>query len=187
MRQLAKLAVAAVFSCACASTFAAGGNVVHTLGMRLLNDDRWAPVEDQGQLGVLLDFQIAHSPFYVAAGLQHSSRQETEFGDELTASVADASLGAKFMPTLGHIRPYFGIGLASVSAAYEVESSSGDQDDNDGSLAYYYGAGLLVRFGHFDFGADVRHIAGTDLELFGDDINADSTVISTLFGWGWGQ
>ncbi|MFA5941935.1 MAG: outer membrane beta-barrel protein [Sinimarinibacterium sp.] len=183
-----RFTLASALFCFGTSVFAASGNVVASAGARYLDKDEWSPVEDQGQIGVLADFQIGQGPLYVTAGVQISGKEEDESDGDLTASVIDFSLGAKFMPTFGQVRPYVGAGIASVGAAYEFESDFGpDEDDDDGSLGYYYGAGVLVRIGRFDIGADVRRIDGTDLELGGFDTNADSTVVSALFGWGWGE
>ncbi|MEQ1439485.1 outer membrane beta-barrel protein [Fontimonas sp. SYSU GA230001] len=170
------------------SAFAAGGNVVASIGARYLDRNEWGPVEDQGQIGVLADLRIGPGPFYLAGGIQISGRERSVSGGSDTGSVVDFSLGMKFMPARGQVRPYVGAGIASVGAAYEVENDYGpDDDDNDGSLGYYYGIGVLVRFGQFNVGADVRRIAGTDLELFGRSTDADSTVVSALFGWNWGE
>lgn len=184
-----KLVLAALLSASSGTALAAGsGNVVGSLGLRYLDKDEWSPVEDQGQFGVLADFRIGPGPFYIAAGIQGSGNTEDEPGGEVSGSVVDLSLGMKYMPTVGQVRPYVGAGIASVGAAIEIDPDGGpDEDDDDGSIGYYFGAGVLVRFGQFSVGADVRRIAGTDLELFGVDTQADSTVVSALFGWGWGD
>lgn len=187
MRPSLGITLASALLCFGISAFAASGNVVASAGARYLDPDAWSPVEDQGQIGVLADYQIVPGPLYLTAGVQVSGKEEDESNGDLTASVIDFSLGAKFMPTFGQVRPYVGAGIASVGAAYEFESDFGpDEDDDDGSLGYYYGAGVLVHIGRFNVGADVRRIAGTDLELGGAS-NADSTVVSALFGWGWGE
>lgn len=188
MRPTLGFSLATTLLCLGTSAMAATGNVVASAGVRYLDKDEWSPVEDQGQVGVLADFRIGQGPLYVTAGVQVSGKEEDESDGELTASVVDFSLGAKLMPTFGNVSPYIGAGVASVGAAYEFEDDFGpDEDDDDASLGFYYGAGLLVRIGHFSVGADVRRIDGTDLELGGVDTNADSTVLSALFGWGWGE
>lgn len=128
-------------------------------------------------------------PLYVTAGLQVSADDdEVAPGVDATVAVVDLSTGIKFMPASGVLRPYAGIGIASVGVSVEAEDqvSGADEDDSDQSFGVYFGGGAILRIGsHFNLGADLRWIRSTDLELFDTKTDADSFVASVLIGYGW--
>lgn len=185
MNRFAKMCVVA--SVLLSSAAYAGGNVNGTIGSRSLDEDEWEPLDRQPTIGVLADFQIGQTPLYIATGFQVSADDdEVAPGVDATAAVVDLSAGLKLMSTQGVLRPYVGLGIASVGVAVELDGAGVDEDDDDQSFGAYFGGGAILRIGrHFNLGADLRWIRGTDIELFEAETDADSFVASVLIGYGW--
>ncbi len=167
---------------------AAGGNVNGSVGIRHLNDDviKDIGVDKQPMIGVLADFALGSTPLHIATGLQVSADENDTDGYDITAAVADLSVGLKVMARSGSFRPYAGAGFVSTGAS--VEDEYYDDDDTDQSFGYYFGGGALFRIGkHFNLGADLRWIAGGEVELFETEFDTDSFTASVLIGYGWGE
>jgi hypothetical protein len=172
----------------CASAAQAAGNINGTVGIRQLDKDFWGPVDQQAAIGVVADFALGHSlPLYISVGGNVSvDEHKDDFGDA-TGAVFDMTAGFKVMPRSGVFRPYAELGVASVGADLEFHSDDYDDgEDDDQSFGYYAGFGALFRIGrHFNLGANVRWIAGTSIELFGQKTDADSFIGSVVIGYGW--
>jgi hypothetical protein len=167
----------------------AGGNITASVGLRMMDEDVWAPVEDQGVIGFLADLSFGPSPVHLAAGVQVSSSEEEDdpSGIEFAGSTVEWSIGLKFMPQTGLVRPFVGGGAVTTRAEFEGEQGGTTISDDDSGSGWYAEAGLLFRFaGHFDAGFNVRHVGGTDVMLFNTPGDADGTVVTALFGYGWG-
>lgn len=169
--------------------FAAGGHVLGSVGSRELDEDDWAPVESQPMIGALASFQVG-GPFHIAAGVQASSKEEDSCSGgicaDFTGTVVDLSLGLQVMGTSGLFRPYLGAGVVSTSVEFEADGPTFDASDDDTSIGWYAGGGGVFRIGqHFEVGADLRWVGGTEIELFGAEGDVDSLVASVTVGFGW--
>lgn len=164
-------------------------NINATVGSRQLDEDLWAPLEDQPTFGVMADISLGKLPLYATVALQASAATEDDYDFDYTASVVDLSAGLKIMPRIGRFRPYLSAGIASVGASFEAESNSWnywDVDDSDSSFGHYVNGGMLFRIGrHLNVGVDLRWVGGTDVTLFGVKGDADSFVGSAVVGYGW--
>lgn len=173
----------------------AGGDANFVLGARGLDEDFWAPDENQGVLGVTVDFGRKDWPVHLAAGAFVSGAEETTrlsgFGfsgtGKFTASVGEISFGVmKIWLPSDNVHPYIGGGAALVSAHAELEISGVSVDDDDGSLGAYAQGGVFWRLGRkFNIGVDGRLVAGTDIDLFGVSGDADYAQLGIVLGWGW--
>ena len=187
MRQTNALFVAGLMLCA--SGAQAAGNINGTIGLRQLDEDIWAPVDRQATVGVVADFGLGRSlPLYVSVGADVSADVDSDDSGDTSAAVVELMAGIKVMPRSGVFRPYAQVGVTSVGAALEFDGDDDyyDEDDNDQSFGYYAGFGALFRIGrHFNLGADLRWVAGTDIEMFGYSGDADSFTGSIVIGYGW--
>ena len=72
------VALAAVLFLAAPSFALAGtGNVNFFLGAKILDDDEWAPLEDQGEIGVEVTFGGNDWPIHIAIDVFGSGTEET--------------------------------------------------------------------------------------------------------------
>lgn len=208
MRHFTKIIVGALLMTGCANVWAGGGNLLFSAGQRTLDDNDWEPVDQQLQIGVITDIRLDESPLYIVASLQYSfdsdnvyesgtSGGESYVADiDLDAGYFDASVGLKYMPSIGDVfRPYVGLGVTAAGAAYITEgyvSGGGfyedvDDDDSAGAIGGYVSVGSLFRIGHFALGIEARQIVATDFEFDGYDSNADALSVLGLIGFGWGD
>jgi hypothetical protein len=178
------------------SAVAAGGNANFVLGGRSLDEDLWAPVEDQPVFGATVDFGKKGWPVQLAAGAMFSGADDHVRVDVLgvtrtakfTVTVAEASFGVLkiWEPSSGNIRPYVGGGAAFVSASAELEVSGASVDDDDQSAGLYAQGGVFWRLGErFNIGVDARVLGGTDIEVFGASGDVDYFQVGLVLGWGW--
>ena len=103
MNKIKMLVMALVFSVSSASYADISGNVLGSIGFRALDDDGfWAPVEDQLLIGVLADFSLgSRAPLFASVGIQSSADIHDAGFNDITGTVADFTVGLKFMPRSG--------------------------------------------------------------------------------------
>jgi len=181
------IALGVVAAC-CAGAAEAGGNANFVLGARGLDEDFWSPDEDQGVLGVTVDFGRRGWPIHLAAGTAASGAEEhVSGGGKFSVGIGELSFGVLkvWEPQGWTLRPYVGGGLAIVSASAELKDGSRVEDD-DTSAGVYAQGGVFWRIGpKFNIGLDLRVMGGTDITLFGASGDADYGQAGLVLGWGW--
>ena len=187
LRSLALMIVLAI----AAAPALAEGNANFLIGGRQLDEDQWDPLDQQGVVGVTVDFGGADWPIHLETGFYGSSDDENDFGGpfdvEVTGSVAEVFFGVNKTWEPGErIRPFVGGGLADVIADLEIDTAIGDTDDDDSSLGAYVHGGVFWRLGkRFNIGLDARIVTGTDITLFTEDGDADYFQGGLVLGFGW--
>jgi len=190
----------------CATTAAlAEGNANISLGVRSLDEGTWSPVDDHVMGGVSVDFAGKGWPLHLAAGIYQSDDEETERAKEIgiclpifctpsenvvaKASVSELALGiVKIWKPGERVRLFLGGGGSIVATELKFPETGVGADDQ--SPGMYATAGIfwasVTEFPvHFNFGFEVKFLAGTDIELFGVKGDADYKQLSALFGLGW--
>ena len=193
----------------------AGGNANFVLGGRGLSSDFWEPNEGQGSLGVNVDFGKESWPVQIALGMHGSFATNEEglgFGHDFDrpeladfANFADFdidvdSLKADVNSSVGEfsagilwrrkgerkVIPYVGGGVTWVSVRKEIEHRFVTISDDDFSPGGYVNGGVFWRLGkRFNIGIDARIVGGTNIELFGEDGDANYGQLGLILGWGW--
>ncbi len=127
----------------------ASGNANFVFGVRNVDtgEDDLSEVEDQGALGVNVDFTTGDLPFAWVIGFHVSGAEEDVdlgpgFEGDLSFGLAELSFGLGWTWEAGSARPYVGGGLTLVSAAVDLDLDvpgfDFDADDESGAL---YGDG----------------------------------------------
>jgi hypothetical protein len=132
------------------------------------------------QVGWGLEFD-AHDPsdiFGWEIGVARTSDDASSGGVDLDATIKEIYLGArKTWGKPGRLHPFLSAGLSFVEAEADV---SGVGSDDDSSFGLYGRGGAYWTFGeHFNLGADVKALLGTDIE-FGD---ADYFQVGIILGY----
>jgi hypothetical protein len=193
MKRLPILILALIFSLTFAhSALCATGNVSGYLGIRALDDDDWAPVEDQLQFGAVADFTPTDWPvslaadFLVSAGVEEDEYVGGSLAD-IIGSVAELDLGVrKIFATGSSFSPYIGGGLAFATAKMEIDYVwAPSEDDDDSGVGLWVGGGFYALLGnHFNIGFDMR-ISSVDVTLFNHDTDAGGFQMGALVGYHW--
>lgn len=120
------------------------------------------------QVGWGLEFDTYHPSVILGfeMGVSRTSDEASVSGGKFEATVKEIYMGArKTWGASGELHPYLGGGLSFVEAEADA-SGLGSEDDNSFGL-YAHGGAYWTLGEHFNLGADVRALVGTDLG-FGD-------------------
>ena len=165
------------------------GNVNLFLGGKALDEDDWAPVEDQGEAAIEFDFRPRPWPINMVLGIRKSSDDGTAFDPifgsaDVEGETSEFNLGIrKIWEELPYIRPFIGGGLALVDAEYKASFSFGSASDSDSALGLWLGGGVYWTVAdHLNLGVDLR-FSGADVTLFGVDGKAGGRHLGVLLGY----
>lgn len=167
------------------------GNVNFLLGMHWLQDDDWGPLDEQPELGAMMDFGGSDWPIHIAVDVLASGTEEKEDGLDFEATIVQIGLGVRKIWEVDSMRPFAGIGALGVRADAEIEGF----DDSDKGFGGWIDGGIFWRIGSaFNVGFAVRY-ATSEIELSEleeafpgsgvDDLDAGGFEAGVLLGWGW--
>lgn len=109
------------------------------------------------------------------------------FDTTVNSSVGEFSTGILWRRK-GEVKivPYVGGGITWISARKEIRSDFVTVSDDDFSPGGYINGGVFWRLGkHFNIGIDARLVAGTSIELFGEEGDANYGQLGLILGYGW--
>jgi hypothetical protein len=151
------------------------------LGQRNLDQDDYAPVDEQAMIGVEFARETAGSLVGWEVGVMGSSDEGSVAGFDVTGNTAEIYGGVRKTFGSGSVRPYVGGGLSVINSEVEV-SGSGSADDE--SLAGYAHLGVSVDVTEaFFLGLDLRVLFGSDLSIGGVNTDADYGQLALILGW----
>lgn len=153
------------------------------LGMRQLDEDLWAPTEDQFSLGGEFVMMSKENGLGFESLVSFSADGDEIGNVDVTATTIEASAGVRAELTGQAVRPYVGVGVALINAEIEAESGGSTNSEDDTSFAGYAHAGIEVPFAErFYLGFDVRSLFGSDMEFSGVSGDADYLQFAVVFG-----
>lgn len=167
------------------------GNVNLFIGQKMMDSD-WGPLDSQGEIGVMCDFQGRGWPVGIAIEFLGSSEEK----DGTTAKTSELRLGAKKIWDFRNfpLHPFVGGGLALVSAEIEDDIYDGHdyfydyyhtESDSDSALGFWLSGGIYATLStHFNLGvvASISRAKGT---LFNHDFELGGDRIGLLLGYHW--
>lgn len=179
------------------SAVGATGNVNVFFGSKTLDEDDWAPLEEQAEFGV--QFDIAHEDWPVNIAVNFFTSEENS-GDDILGLFADywaetqeLQIGVKKIWDAGFkAHPFVGGGAALVRGEFSGRVSSGPYytgraNDSDTGLGAWANAGVFWTFGSrkgFNIGVEAAW-SKADLELFGEDVDGGGTHLGLIMGFHW--
>ena len=135
------------------------------------------PADEQKGWGLEYDGYSPSDFFGWELGVSRTSEEASSGGMELEATIKEIYMGPRKTWGASHFHPYVGLGLTWIDADADV---SGVGSDDDSSFGLYGHGGAYWTFGeHFNLGADLRAVVGTDIE-FGD---ADYFQLAVVVGY----
>jgi opacity protein-like surface antigen len=167
------------------------GNINFFLGSKKLKSSDWAPVEDHGQLGILVDFKQDTWPVSIAIDLLFSFEDEVVFDPffgafKLEAETTELNVGVrKIWDQFSIMRPYVGGGLAYINAELTASTFGVIASQDDSSLGYWLNGGIYWTLARsFNVGFDVRY-SRAKVTLFGTEVEAGGGHVGLLVGYHW--
>jgi hypothetical protein len=173
------------------SALAGKGEVNFFLGQKALDEDDWAPVEDQGEFGAEMSWAGPEWPVSIATDVLFSADEQDLidpfFGGTatLTGATSELDVGVRKIWGTKAVRPYLGGGLAIVNAVVEFEEFGLSVDEEETGLGAWFGGGVFWRLGKkFNIGFSARW-SGAEVDFGGVDVEAGGTHFGLLLGFGW--
>ena len=151
------------------------------LGQRNLDEDDWAPVDEQATFGLEFSQERLGSAIGWEVGLMGSADDDDVAGLDVEVTTGELYGGVRKTFGDGVVHPYVGGGLALINLKADV---SGVGDDDDGSAAGYAHGGVAFAVSEsFFLGLDLRLLFGSDVTIAGFDSDADYGQLALLLGW----
>lgn len=192
------LALSLLASCASTATYGhqqesaaptpahAGGRDNHVslyFGQRSLDEDDWAPLEDQTTFGIEFWRESPDNPVGFEVGIMGSSDEGDVGGFDFEVSTGELYAGVRKSFGDQAVHPYLGGGLSFINA--EVELSGGGSDDDSSAAIYAHGGVLFDVSESMYLGLDVRTLIGSDLSIAGVSTDADYVQFAAMIGFGF--
>jgi hypothetical protein len=159
------------------------GNVNFVLGLKMLDEDDWAPVEDQGELGALISWGKEGWPVHIAIDILGTSATEENlfFLADVEGSTFELDVGVRKVWGKNIVRPFLGGGIALITAEFEAFGIS----DDDNAVGGWIDGGVFWRLGErFNIGFEVR-VSRAEVTIFGVDAEAGGEHFGLILGFGW--
>jgi len=169
------------------------GNFNLFVGQKWLNNDDWAPVEEQPQLGLMLAFGEERSPvhFAIEAFISEDDFKAADpaIDTAVKASSAEFAIGVRKIWGRGATRPHLGAGANVVRVREDRDGPSGPVTQKDSGYGLWADAGVTWRIaGHLNLGIEARY-SKADADLGSGfetrDVAAGGFHLGLLLGYGW--
>lgn len=176
---------------AASNVLAAGieGNINLIFGQKYLDEDDWAPVEDQTALGVMFDITPAGSPVAFAIDFlatEDSADLYDPFDDiyfEATGETREIDLGIRWYTPPSMFRGYIGGGLALINAEITISEFGYEASEDDDAVGYFINGGFVVTLArHLNLGLNARY-SQAEVDIAGYDIEAGGFLLAGLVGF----
>lgn len=167
-----------------AAADAKSNRVTFYVGQRMLEEDDWAPLEDQPMLGLEFAQEKPGSAVGWEFGLMGSRDDDEVLNLDVEASTLEIYGGLRktFGKPGAGIKPYVGGGLSVVRGRIEV--GGGGSESDTVPAAYLHGGVLAQLKSGFFVGADLRALLGAEFETGSiPEVDGDYTQIGVLLGW----
>lgn len=175
------------------------GNIMASVGNKMLDYEGWKPVDDHIQVGAIIDFKKKSWPVSIATDIFYS--WDSNIGDYPDQNFPDTSYTARYelkttsfnvgvrknFETSYNCVPYLGGGLAVVYADGEIEYAKKKYSCDDTGVGGWLGTGVYYQFSEvFNVGLDGRwSYANVGLNENATDDNGGGIQVSTVFGYHW--
>jgi len=155
-------------------------------GQRELDEDDYEPVEEQEVIGVGFSFAPAGPGFGVEAAYFMGEDDDDVGGIDVESSTDELAAGVRYTFGQDRFRPYVGFGLSWIEIEAKASGGGASVSEDDDSIGLWVAGGFdawITR--HVALGLEYRMLAGTDVELFGVDSDADYGQIAITASLGF--
>lgn len=165
------------------------GNVSGFLGQKALDDKDWGQQDQQGAVGIMIDFKKKQWPVSIAIDLVGSGDEDKSSASIKEALASEIQLGVRkiYEPETSSFKPYIsgGISFMNVELRNKDRATGLTNLDEDSAVGYWVSAGSYVQISkHFQVGLDVRY-SQADVNLSGKERTAGGVQSAVLAGFHW--
>ncbi|MDH5407795.1 MAG: hypothetical protein OEZ33_00200 [Gammaproteobacteria bacterium] len=164
----------------------AGGSISVFAGVKMMEEETWAPVDSHQSVGAMIDFDISEfngNPLRLAVDYFSTEDTGSFAGLEITGETTELNIGVRvYHEGQNDMKFYFGGGLAMVEASYSGTLGSITVTDSDEATGAWFNAGAKWYMGeNFHLGVDMR-VSFATVNLYGIDGDAGGTSIGLIAG-----
>lgn len=162
-------------------------------GQLWLSNGDWSPVDEQPELGLMLNFGEERAPIHFAIDVFASSKSVSR-GDAFgTARVKGESheiaIGVRKVWDGAATRPHLGAGATSISVSEELDGVFGTETNEDRAYGAWVDFGVSWRVAtHLNLGIETRYsyaLATVGSGSSGREVAAGGVHLGLLIGYGW--
>lgn len=168
------------------------GNVNLFLGAKALDTDFWGPLDEQAQVGFIIDWKKSDWPLSIAIDLLASSENQLYYDRALNTffdvegSTTELNVGIRKIwddhPTA---RPYVGGGIAFIHAMVSLNDGAIKISDDNSGTGFWINFGVYWTLADsFNIGFDFRY-SQARAELFGFTGDIGGGHAGFLLGYSW--
>ena len=148
------------------------------VGERSLRSSDWDPVDEHDVVAFEYVAPLSYQPLEFEVGIARSKDEHSS--TDGTTTEGSFGIRTSFGTGDDRLQPYVGAGISRI----EAEIDPPGNDDDDGSFAAYAHGGVLYYLSpEWFLGFDLRFLFGSDIDLFGEDMDADYTQFGILVGF----
>jgi hypothetical protein len=162
-------------------------------GMRSLDEDEWAPLDDQPTFGIEVDEYNRGDGEGYEFGLLFAGEDDDVLDPYFGLGTFDvesdtlefyAGWRKTFRALEEGYHPYIAAGLAVLFTELEISGAGLSEDDDDIVPGLYVRLGILWDLDErWRLGLDYRHLFADDADLFGEDLDVDHDQLLLTLGW----
>lgn len=162
------------------------GNINLFLGKKFLDSDVWAPVDEQDEFGILVDFKKNHWPVSIALDLLVSADEVTEYGVNFEGETTEFNAGVRkiWKVSDSSMRPYIGGGYSLVRAEWETTGALSQSGDDKGSGIWLNCGIYWTLLQSFNIGLDLRY-TNSEITLLSTWDDAGGAHAGLFLGYHW--
>ncbi|HZN54154.1 MAG TPA: hypothetical protein VFB67_02435 [Candidatus Polarisedimenticolaceae bacterium] len=187
------LALAAVLAAAGTADARYEGSLNLFVGQKWMQNSDWAPVEEQRDLGLMLDFAEERIPVHFSLDLFYSHDDEptagVAAGTPVEAESIEFAIGFRKVWGRRMFRPHLGAGGTAIQAEIVTALAGGTDKRSDRGYGVWIDGGLSWRLvDHLNVGLEVRYSKATvDLNSGFEILEAAAggLHVGALIGYGW--
>ncbi len=171
------------------------GNVNLFFGEKFLDKEDWEPLDKQIEAGILMDVKHHSVPFSIVFDVLYSKDKEDidsldlgigPFYTNVESRIMEFDVGVrKIWECPKNIRPFIGIGLASIDGEVRAQSFGRSVSDEDLGYGMWADIGAYITLAErFNIGIEARW-SNVQINLYGAEARVGGWHVGALSGIHW--
>ena len=171
-------------------------------GLKSLDEDVWAPVDSQAELGLETTFGGSKWPVLIAVDYFHATDQADDGSTQLTGTTQEVAVGVRKVWARKRANPYLGGGANWIDAEVKTDvpppppppgptifpvpnPDGGTTSESDSAAGLWMGGGVFWRLGpHVNLGLSAR-LSGAKVNIRNEDLQTGGLHAGVVLGFGW--
>ena len=187
------LAVVAVFAATDDVQARYHGDLNLFVGQLWLNNGDWSPVDEQPELGLMLNFGEERAPIHFAIDLFASSKEVSNTDPTGNGRVKGTSheiaIGVRKVWGQNATHPHLGAGATAIGVSEDLDGPFGLETNEDRAYGAWVDLGVSWRLvSHLNLGIEARYsyaLATVGSGSSGGEVSAGGVHLGLLLGFGW--